>query len=264
MLSNVLTFIFFVLIGLEIREGLEHPKEVVLPGLCALAGMVVPALIFIGLSTGSSAWAVAMPTDVALAIGALSMLGKRVNPKVRLFLLTLAVADDFLSLVVIGIFFRSHLHLASAGYTLGAAALGFVLPLRVKLIQLLSPVATFVVIPIYVWINLLSHLNFSLAFEKISVALVIARVIGKVLGIFLAAWLLTRFTYLQLPESLDLREVFGIGLLAGMGLTVSLVIAQITLTSSQLGQARIGLFFAAIISGVLGLLWLALSSKTDT
>jgi len=61
-----------------------------------------------------------------------------------------------------------------------------------------------------------------------------------------------------------LREVFGIGLLAGMGLTVSLVIAQITLTSSQLGQARIGLFFAAIISGLLGLLWLALNSNIDS
>ena len=130
---------------------------------------------------------------------------------------------------------------------------------------MLSPIATFVVIPIYIWINLLAHLNFSLAFEKISVALVIARVIGKVLGIFLAAWLLTRFSRLKLPESLDLREVFGIGLLAGMGLTVSLVIAEITLTSaSQLGQARIGLFFAAIISGLLGLLWLALNSKIDS
>ena len=265
MLSNVLTFIFFVLIGLEIREGLQRPKEAVLPGLCALAGMIVPALIFVGLNTGSNAWAVAMPTDVALAIGALSLLGKRVNPKVRLFLLTLAVADDFLSLLVIGIFFRSHLHLASTIYTLGAAIIGFVLPLRVKLIQLLSPVAPFVVIPVYIWINLLSHLDFSLAFEKISVALVVARIVGKVLGIFLAAWLLTRFTRLKLPEGLDLREIFGVGLLAGMGLTVSLVIAQITLTtSSQLDQARIGLFFAAIISGLLGIVWLALSSKIDS
>ena len=77
--------------------------------------------------------------------------------------------------------------------------------------------------------------------------------------------MLTRFTRLKLPESLDLREIFGVGLLAGMGLTVSLVIAQITLTtSSQLDQARIGLFFAAIISGLLGIVWLALSSKNDS
>ena len=102
MLSEVLTFIFFILIGLEIREGLNKPKDAILPALAALGGMLLPALIFIALIPGSSAWAVAMPTDVALAIGALSILGKRVNPAVRLFLLTLAVADDFFSLVVIG------------------------------------------------------------------------------------------------------------------------------------------------------------------
>jgi NhaA family Na+:H+ antiporter len=139
MLSEVLTFIFFLLIGIEIREGLSKPKEAVLPTLCAIGGMVVPAIIFKIALHDSNAWAVAMPTDVALAIGALSLLGKRVNPAVRLFLLTLAVADDFFSLVVIGIFFRNDLHLASAIYTLGAAAIGFILPMRKQLIKLLGP-----------------------------------------------------------------------------------------------------------------------------
>jgi Na+/H+ antiporter NhaA len=203
-LSHVLTFTFFVLIGLEIREGLNRPKEIILPGLCALSGMIFPAIIFIALHTGANAWAVAMPTDVALAIGALSFLGKRVNPSVRLFLLTLAVADDFLSLVVIGIFFRSKLDLASSIYTLGAAAIGFLLPFRRKLIKYLSPVATFVVIPIYIWINLLSHLNFSLAIAEITLA-----------------------------------------------------------TTPELDQVRIGLFFAAIISGVFGTLWLGFNSKSN-
>ena len=124
MLSEILTFIFFVLIGLEIREGLQRPKDAILPAISALGGMLLPALIFTLLVPGSRAWAVSMPTDVALAIGALSILGKRVNPAVRLFLLTLAVADDFFSLVVIGIFFNDDLHLASAIYTLGAAAIG--------------------------------------------------------------------------------------------------------------------------------------------
>jgi NhaA family Na+:H+ antiporter len=144
MLSEILTFIFFVLIGLEIREGLSKPKDAALPAIAALGGMALPALIFIALIPDSKAWAVAMPTDVALAIGALSIFGKRVNPAVRLLLLTLAVADDFFSLVVIGIFFREDLHLASAIYTLGAAAIGFIMPMRHRLISVLSPVATFV------------------------------------------------------------------------------------------------------------------------
>ena len=257
MLSEVLTFIFFILIGLEIREGLNKPKDTILPALAALGGMLLPALIFIALIPGSSAWAVAMPTDVALAIGALSILGKRVNPAVRLFLLTLAVADDFFSLLVIGIFFRDDLHLASAIYTLGAAAIGFLLPFRHRLIALLSPIATFLIIPIYIFINLLSKLDFSVATEKISIAVVLARVIGKVLGITLFTFLFTRFTKLKLPQALDLKEIVGVGFLAGMGLTVSIVIAEITLkTESELAQVRMGLFFAAILSGLLGVLWL--------
>ena len=257
MLSEVLTFIFFILIGLEIREGLNKPKDAILPALAALGGMLLPALIFIALMPGSSAWAVAMPTDVALAIGALSILGKRVNPAVRLFLLTLAVADDFFSLLVIGIFFRDDLHLASAIYTLGAAAIGFLLPFRHRLIALLSPIATFLIIPIYIFINLLTKLDFSLSTEKISIAVVLSRVIGKVLGITLFTFLFTRFTKLKLPQALDLKEIVGVGFLAGMGLTVSIVIAEITLkTEGELAQVRMGLFFAAILSGLLGVLWL--------
>jgi len=263
-LSEILTFVFFLLIGLEIRQGLSKPKEVLLPGACALAGMVLPALIFISLRTGTNAWAVAMPTDVALAIGALSLLGNRVNPAVRLFLLTLAVADDFFSLVALGIFFPGKLNLASAMYTLGAAAIGFLLPYRKKFIQYLSPIATFVIIPIYIWINLLSHLDFSLSTHKLSITLIISRCIGKALGITFAAWALTRFTKLQLPSQLNIREVAGVGLLAGMGLTVSIVIAKITLTSSSgLNEVRIGLFFAALFSGILGVLWLGVNSRFE-
>ncbi|CAN2203786.1 Na+/H+ antiporter NhaA [Candidatus Nanopelagicaceae bacterium] len=257
MLSEILTFIFFVLIGLEIREGLQRPKDAMLPAISALGGMALPALIFILLVPGSRAWAVSMPTDVALAIGALSILGKRVNPAVRIFLLTLAVADDFFSLVVIGIFFRDDLHLASAIYTLGAAAVGFILPFRHRLIAILSPIATFAIIPVYIFINLLTKLDFSLSTEKISLAVVVARVIGKVLGITLFAFLFTRFTSLKLPPELDLKEIVGVGFLAGMGLTVSIVIAEITLqTESELAQVRMGLFFAAIVSGLCGVLWL--------
>jgi NhaA family Na+:H+ antiporter len=260
--TSALTFIFFVLIGTEIRQGLTKPRELILPGLCALAGMIFPALIFIALSPHSNAWAVAMPTDVALAIGALSFMSNRVNPKVRHFLLTLAVADDFLSLVAIAIFFRKDLNLASATYTLGAATLGFALPFRKQIIRVLSPITTFVIIPIYVWINLLSHLDFSLAFHTISLSLVLARVVGKVFGIFLAAWLLTRVTPLRLPTGLDLSEVLGVGLLAGMGLTVSLVIAKIALPLPiQLAQVQIGLFIAALISGILGISWLAFAAQ---
>ena len=247
MLSHILTFIFFLLIGLEIRHGLEKPKDAILPGICALGGMLLPAIIFIALNPNSPAWAVSMPTDVALAVGALSLLGKRIKPEVRFFLLTLAIADDFFSLVVIGIFF----------YTLGAAAIGSLLPFRAQLIKILSPVVTFLIIPLYIAINLLAQLDFSQATSAISLSIIAARVLGKVLGISLTAWLFVKITSLQYPRNVLPTDIVGIGFLSGMGLTVSMVIAEITVKSDvELSQVRMGLFIAALISGLLGLLWL--------
>ena len=257
MLSHILTFIFFLLIGLEIRHGLEKPKDAILPGICALGGMLLPAIIFIALNPNSPAWAVSMPTDVALAVGALSLLGKRIRPEVRFFLLTLAIADDFFSLVVIGIFFSSELRLESFIYTLGAAAIGYLLPFRSQLIRILSPIVTFLIIPLYIAINLLAQLDLSEATSAISLSIIAARVVGKVLGISFTAWLFVKITSLAYPTNVLLTDIVGIGFLSGMGLTVSMVIAEITVTSDvELSQVRIGLFIAAVISGLFGILWL--------
>ena len=165
---------------------------------------------------------------------------------------------------MIAIFFHKDLNLASAIYTLGAASIGFLLPFRSSFIKVLAPLATFVIIPIYIWINLLWHLDFSQSSSKIGLTLVCARVIGKVLGISLSAWLLTKWTPLKLPANLYLREIIGVGFLAGMGLTVSIVIAKITLkTPSELSQVHIGLFYAALLSGLFGLLWLRFSGASE-
>jgi len=264
-LTDVLTFTFFLLIGLEIREGLKHPKEIALPSLCALSGMVFPAIIFKVLHHSGSAWAVAMPTDVALAIGALALMGKRVNPAARLFLLSLAVADDFFSLVVIGIFFHSHPDLSSAIYTMGAAAIGALLPARHILIKYLAPLITYAVIPLYIWINLLRHLDFSQSGSSLSLSLIVARILGKCFGITLAAWVISKITPLKLPSAINLREVAGVGLLAGMGLTVSLVIAKITTEDAvQISQIKIGLFISALVAAFLGILWLRFSTSRFT
>ena len=257
MLNHLLTFAIFLLIGIEVRDGLAHAKQAILPSSAAVGGMVLPAAIFLIIGVNQAAWAVVMPTDVALAIGALSLLGAKVNPSVRLFLMTLAVADDFFSLVVIGIFFRNDLDLASALYTLGAAGIGAVLPFRSYIMKVLAHFVTFFVIPIYVVVNLFLKIDFSTLSSETSMAVIASRVIGKVVGITLATWLLTRFTSLALPLELDLKEVAGVGLLSGMGMTVSLVIAEITIKSEiVLTEIRSGLLLAALISGALGILWL--------
>ena len=257
MLNHLLTFAIFLVIGIEIRDGLSHAKAAVLPTIAALGGMVFPAFIYLAIGGEKSAWAVVMPTDVALAIGALSILGSRVNPAVRLFLMTLAVADDFFSLVVIGIFFRSDLDASSAFYTIGAAVIGALLPRRELVLRFVAPVVTFAVIPLYIWVNLFANFELSTLNSSTSISIAISRIIGKVLGITAATWLAIRLTTLKLPTNLDIKEVAGVGLLSGMGMTVSLVIAEITVKNeTTLSEIRSGLFLAAIVSGVLGVLWL--------
>lgn len=257
MFNHLLTFVIFLLIGVEIREGLKNARSALLPSLAALGGMIFPAIIFSAIDSTSGGWAVAMPTDVALAVGALSLLGRKVNPAIRLFLLTLAVADDLFSLIAMAIFFRSDLDFSSAFYTLGAALIGFLLPSRDQVLKYLAPTVTFVVIPIYIWINLFAEIELSALGDKTSIALIFARVIGKVLGISLVTWFLIRFTKLRLPKNLDFREVVGVGFLSGMGMTVSLVIADITLRdTAQISAVRGGLFIAALISALLGIFWL--------
>ena len=257
MLNHFLTFAIFLVIGIEIRDGLSHVKAAVLPAIAALGGMVFPALIYLVIGSEQSAWAVVMPTDVALAIGALSILGSRVNPAVRLFLMTLAVADDFFSLITIGIFFRSDLDISSAFYTIGAAVIGALIPRRELILRLIAPVVSFAVIPIYIWVNLFANFELSTLGSSTSIAIATSRVVGKVLGITAATWIAIHLTSLKLPTNLDIKEVAGVGLLSGMGMTVSLVIAEITVKSQvTLSEIRSGLFLTAILSGVLGVLWL--------
>ena len=105
MFIDILIAIFFFLVGMEIRNGLKDVRTAVVPVVAALGGMIAPAVIFLALNPGSHVWATAMPTDIALALGVLSLLGKRVNVNIRLFLLTLAIADDLFSLIVLGIFY---------------------------------------------------------------------------------------------------------------------------------------------------------------
>jgi NhaA family Na+:H+ antiporter len=258
MFIDVLIAIFFFLVGLEIKHGLKDFKSAIVPIFAALGGMIFPALIFIALNPGSHVWATSMPTDIALALGVLSLLGKRVQPQVRLFLLTLAIADDLFSLVVLGIFYGNDLHPEKALSTLGAAALGVALPLSKsqlnKAIKALSPVSTFFIVPVIIAVNIPLDIQLGSFTSKTTVALVIARSVGKILGITIFAWIAIR---LGAKAHIHLKNIAGIGALAGMGMTVSLVIAEIAAKNeTELNEVRLGLFLSAILSGLVGYIWL--------
>jgi NhaA family Na+:H+ antiporter len=258
MFIDVLIAIFFFLVGLEIKHGLKDLKSAIVPIVAALGGMILPAAIFLAINPGSHVWATAMPTDIALALGVLSLLGKRVKPQVRIFLLTLAIADDLFSLIVLGAFYGDDLHPEKALATLGAAALGVVLPFTKsqlnKSIKVLSPISTYFIVPVIIAVNIPLNVDLSSFTSQTTIALVIARGIGKILGIALFAWIAIK---LGAKAQLHIKEIAGIGALAGMGMTVSLVIAEIAAKNeTELNQVRLGLFISAILSGLVGYIWL--------
>jgi len=258
MLLDLLIAVFFFLIGLEIRAGIKDARTAVVPIVAALGGMICPAVIYLLLNPGSHVWATSMPTDIALALGVLSLLGKRINNNVRVFLLTLAIADDLFSLVVLGIFYGDDLHPAKALSTLGAAAMGLVIPLRknisAKFVKVLAPISTYFIVPVIIIVNIPFDINLASFGSRTTLSLIIARSIGKLIGITLFAWLCIK---LGAQRHLSMREIAGVATLAGMGLTVALVIGEIVATSSsELDQVRLGIFLSAIISGITGYIWL--------
>jgi NhaA family Na+:H+ antiporter len=188
----------------------------------------------------SGAWGAVMPTDITLALAVIALLGKRIDPKLRLFVLALAVADDFLSLIAIGIFYSGKLNLATSASTIIAAIIGALLPKKELVIKYLTPWSFFVVTPLVVITHFPTHFEFNSTFS----AYLIARIVGKVVGISLVAWLVTK------------REMIGVGLLCGMGMTVSIVIAEISATGSELESIHSGIYIASTICGILGYIWL--------
>jgi NhaA family Na+:H+ antiporter len=111
---------FFLVVGLEIRHELQHgalsdPRIATLPVLSALSGVLVPALIYLVLNTdpvARSGWAIPTATDIAFAVGILSLLGKGTPPALRMLLLTVAIIDDIAAIFIIASFYSSGIGLA--------------------------------------------------------------------------------------------------------------------------------------------------------
>jgi NhaA family Na+:H+ antiporter len=121
--------LFFLTVGLEIRRemtrgALSSRRQLVAPGIAALGGMIVPALIFVGFNRADPArlhgWAVPVATDIAFALAALSVLGRRVPIGLKLFLTALAIIDDLGAILVIALFYTTRLDVPAL---LAAAAL---------------------------------------------------------------------------------------------------------------------------------------------
>lgn len=112
--NDFLMAVFFLLVGIELKYEmtvgqLRRPRQAALPMLAAVGGVAVPALIYLavnGVSGGEPrGWAVPIATDIAFALGVVSLLGRRISPETKVFFQTLAIADDILAIVVIALFY---------------------------------------------------------------------------------------------------------------------------------------------------------------
>jgi Na+/H+ antiporter NhaA len=342
--SGLMTFFFFV-VALEARREwdmgeLRQRRRLALPVAAGLGGLIVPIAIYLAVNHGSAAggWGAAMSTDTAFALGLLALTRPRFPDRVRAFLLSVAVVDDLVSLVVIATAYSREVRLvplaAAAGVfvvvlavrragiriglvyaLLGITAWAAVLksgidPVVVGLIMglltyaypasrtdlerasdlfrsfreqptpelarsagigltsalspnerlqlLYHPWTSFVIVPLFALANagiVISGGFLARAYTSpITLGILIGYVVGKPAGIIAASWLLARVSRGRLRPPVGWAAVSGVGTIAGIGFTVSILIATLAFSGAELQEAKLGILSTVV--GASAVTWL--------
>ncbi len=255
-INDGLMAVFFLLVGLEIkREFLDGqlstwPRRI-LPGIAAAGGMAVPALIFVALNSDSPetlrGWAIPTATDIAFALGVLSLLGNRVPASLKVFLTALAIIDDLGAVIIIALFYTSGLSLA----WLAAAAAILVALIALNRFGVMR-LAPYLVLGLILWVVVLkSGVHATLA----GVALALTVPLGRTPGAQdhpEDSPLHALEHALHKPVSFFVIPVFGF---ANAGVPLGAISAESLLQPLTLGIA-LGLVVGKL-AGVFGTAWLA-------
>ena len=339
--DGLMTFFFFV-VGLEARRELDLGElrdrpRLALPLIAGVSGMVVPVLIFLAFNAGRSSiggWGTSMSTDTAFALGMLTLVGRRFPNSLRTFILTVAVVDDLLALVVIGTAYTSAVTISAL--VIGIAVFGLVVLARSRRIrngivyavlglaawtaflksgidpvvvglamgllaiaypasradlehatdlfrlfreqptselaqtaraglrsavspnerwqQLLHPFTSYLIVPLFALANAGIAINgafLSRAYgSPITLGIIVGYVAGKPIGIAGSTWLVTRLTRGRVRPPVGWASVIGGGAIAGIGFTVSLLIATLAFHGVELEEAKLGVLSAALIASL--------------
>lgn len=354
-INDALMAIFFFLVGVEIKHEIVHGelsdiRQATLPVVGALGGMIVPALLYAVLNRGTPAahgWGIPMATDIAFSLGVLGLV-KGVPTELKVFLLTLAIADDIGAIAVIALFYSDELHVRSLFvglllliiiglllklgvsrpilyFVLGAAfwvailhsgihatiagvILGFMVPSSApmsladfddmspamvqryrearragdektaknllgafealvqstesaseRLTRQLNDWVSFLVLPLFALSN--AGVTFSggawgeLLTSRVTWGVLIGLVVGKPVGIFGFCWLAIRLKVAQLSSHVSWPQMGSVGVLAGIGFTVSIFISSLAFDDPvHLRDAKAAVLGASLIAGILGYL----------
>lgn len=308
--DGALTLFFFVA-GLELKRelvvgSLRRPADAAVPVVAALCGVAVPALLFSLVNRDSGyidGWAIPAATDIAFALAVLAVVGSALPAALRVFLLTLAVVDDLVVIVIIAAFYTSHLEiipLVVTAATLGIYALMQQLRVRSSLLYLplavvvwwfmhesgvhatvagvalglltrvvpdeteqrspaerlehrLAPLSAGVAVPFFALMSagVAVSADRELLTHPVVVGVVLGLVVGKPLGVMGGAWVVTRFTRAELNEDIAWREVFGVAVLAGVGFTVALLVAELSYTGEVVSAAKTAVLLGSLASAAL-------------
>ena len=341
--------LFFFVIGLEARREfdlgeLRERRRVALPLLAGLGGMVVPILIYLAINAGHGSthgWGAAMSTDTAFALGLLALVGSGLPERLRAYLLTVAVVDDIVALLVIAIAYSGHvsvkalliglglfgcillvraadIHYGPIYFVLGTAVwvaffkadidpvvaglMGGVIALAYpaqrtdlerasdlfrlfreqptgdlaatargalrsavspneRLQTLWHPWTSYVIVPLFALANSGVHLSpgfLATAYSSpVTLGILLGYVIGKPVGIVGFSWLATRLSHGRLRPPVGWASVLGAGTIAGIGFTVSLLIASLAFHGTPLAEAKVGVLSAALLAAALTALLVA-------
>ncbi len=330
--NDGLMTLFFFVVGLEARREfdlgeLRDRRRLALPCLAGIGGMVIPVAIYLALNSASAShggWGAAMSTDTAFALGMLALVGRRFPDSLRAFILTVAVVDDLVALIVIAVVFTSTVQVVALAVGLGVfvliliarstgvhngiiyAVLGSVAwvaflksgvdPIVVGLAmglltiaypaaradlelatdlfrvfreqptselqqsaraglrsaispnerwtQLFHPFTSYVVVPLFALAN--AGFPISVSFlghaygSPLTLGILAAYLVGKPIGVTGGAWLVTRMSRGSIRPPVGWASVFGGGAIAGIGFTVSLLIATLAFGGQELAEAKLG------------------------
>jgi len=287
-INNGLMTLFFLVVGLEIRHeihsgALSQWRAAALPLVAALGGVLAPALIYLALNAGSGqrqGWAVPTATDIAFAVGTVTLLGKRLPSSLRVLLLTLAIADDIAALVIIAVVYSGSAGFEEVSVALGGALVGLLVPVRSQahsppgpehphhpraspskwLRDALHPWVAYCVMPLFALANAgvtLKNLGGTVTDDAWPIALGIGLglFLGKPLGILLTTWLAVRLRIGALPPGINWRHIIVLGLLGGIGFTMAMFIANLAFVNAEnLAVAKLAVLVGSAASAAVGLI----------